>query len=128
MPAHRILSVGQCGYDHRNLTRHLAGRLNAEIIPADTFDEAFEELRAGRFDLLLVNRVTDADETVGLDLIRSLKADPSLASIPTMLVSDHSKAQAEAVSLGALPGFGKSAINHPKTLDQLEAVLSQAGQ
>ena len=71
-------------------------------------------------------RITDADASSGLDLIRTVKADPSLASIPTMLVSDLSQAQADAVSLGALPGFGKSAVRHPKTLAQLEAALGRA--
>ena len=125
MAAHRILSVGQCAFDHRSLSHDLAGRLNAELVPADTFDDALRALRAGGFDLVLVNRITDADDSRGLDLIRTLKADPSLASIPTMLVSDLSQAQADAVSLGALPGFGKSSVRQPKTLAQVEAALGR---
>jgi DNA-binding response OmpR family regulator len=128
MPVHRILSVGQCAFDHRNLASRLGARLDAEITPADTFDEALTELRAGAFDLLLVNRVTDADNSSGLELIRSVKADPSLASIPTMLVSDFPEAQAKAVALGAFPGFGKSAMAHQKTLSQIEAVLTRSDQ
>jgi DNA-binding response OmpR family regulator len=128
MPVHRILSVGQCAFDHRNLTSRLGARLDAEITSADTFDEALTELRAGDFDLLLVNRVTDADNSSGLELIRSVKADPSLASIPTMLVSDFPEAQAKAVALGAFPGFGKSAMAHQKTLSQIEAVLTRSDQ
>lgn len=125
MPAHRILSVGQCAFDRRNLTSRLGARLNAEITSADTFDEALTELRDGGFDLLLVNRVTDADDSSGLELIRSVKADPDLASIPTMLVSDFPEAQAKAVSLGALPGFGKSTLAQQATMSMIEAVLTR---
>lgn len=123
MAASRILSVGQCGFDHGNLSRALASRLNAQIIPVDTLDEALGKLRVGSYDLLLVNRITDLDGSPGLDLIRAVKADPNLAGIPTMLVSDLAKAQDEAVSLGALPGFGKSAMHDPKTLSRIEASL-----
>lgn len=123
MAAPRILSVGQCGYDHGNLARSLAGRLKVQITAADTFDDALSELRAGEYDLLLVNRVTDLDGSHGLELIRTVKADANLAGTPTMLVSDLARAQEEAVSLGALPGFGKSAMNDPKTLSRIETAL-----
>ncbi|WP_406695522.1 hypothetical protein V5E97_31360 [Singulisphaera sp. Ch08] len=128
MAVPRILSVGQCAYDHRNLTRALSGRLNAQLTAADTFDDALSELRTGGYDLLLVNRVTDVDESPGLELIRAVKADPDLANTPIMLVSDFAKAQEEAVSLGALPGFGKSAMNDPKTLSRIEASLDRTDQ
>lgn len=123
MAVPRILSVGQCGYDHGNLTRAFAGRLNAQITAADTFDDALSKLRTGDYNLLLVNRVTDLDGSHGLELIQAVKADPLLAGTPTMLVSDLANAQEEAVSLGALPGFGKSAMNDPKTLSRIKASL-----
>ena len=40
-----------------------------------------------------------------------------------MLVSDLPEAQNQAVALGALPGFGKSALSLPQTLDRLRAAL-----
>ncbi|SIO60278.1 two-component system, chemotaxis family, response regulator CheY [Singulisphaera sp. GP187] len=123
MAVPRILSVGQCGFDHGSLTRALAGRLNAQITAADTFEDALSELRAGGYDLLLVNRVTDLDGSLGLELIQTVKADPELAGTPTMLVSDLAKAQEEAVALGALPGFGKSGMNDPKTVSRIGASL-----
>src|SRR5437773_2761792 len=93
MPEHRILSVGQCAYDHGSLTRHLGQRLNAKVTPAGTPDEALAQLRAGRFELVLVNRVIDADDSSGLELIRTLRSDPTLSDVPVMLVSDIARAQ-----------------------------------
>ncbi len=104
----RILSVGQCSFDHRSLTRHLRETYGAEVAGADTVGQALATIRAGAFDLVLVNRVLDADGSSGLDFIRTIKADPELAPIPVMLVSNYEDAQADAQSLGALPGFGKT--------------------
>jgi two-component system chemotaxis response regulator CheY len=106
----RVLSVGQCGFDHGTITRHLAKSFGAEVHGADSFDQAVLALRSERFDLVLVNRISDRGGARGVDLIRRLKADPELASVPVMLVSDIESAQVEATNLGALPGFGKSAL------------------
>jgi CheY-like chemotaxis protein len=104
----RILSIGQCSFDHGSIVRHLGQIYGAEVAGADTKGQALVTLRAGEFDLVLVNRVLDADGTSGLDLIRAIKAEPDLAGLPVMLVSNHEDAQSEAQSVGALPGFGKA--------------------
>ena len=55
MPRTRILSVGQCGYDHGGLSRRLGHSLDAEVVPAATHAEALASLRdRGPFDLVLV--------------------------------------------------------------------------
>ncbi|MHC5542025.1 hypothetical protein ACYOEI_27715, partial [Singulisphaera rosea] len=104
----RILNVGQCGFDNSNLTRFFDQHFRARVSNVDTFDEAVASLRAGPFDLVLVNRISDADGSPGLELIGTLKADQALSEVPVMLVSNFANAQADAVALGALPGFGKS--------------------
>ncbi len=119
----RILDVGQCGMDHGSISRHLTKTYRAEVDRASTTAEALKVLRAGRFDLVLVNRVIDRDGSPGLDLIRVLKADPELADIPVMLVSNYPEAQREAQGLGALPGFGKADLRSP-TIPALQAVLA----
>lgn len=119
----RILSVGQCGYDHGNISRHLARRFRAEVDGADTVDDALARLRSADYDLVLVNRVLDADGSRGTELIRTLKSDPDLAALPVMLVSNYPQAQAVAVALGALPGFGKSELSDPRALERIQAAL-----
>jgi len=122
----RILDVGQCGYDHGSISRHLKKAYQAEVTAADTNGQALASLRAGEFDLVLVNRVLDGDGSRGVELIRAIKAEPDLAGLPVMLVSDYPEAQAEAVKLGALPGFGKSALRSGKPVPALEAAISRA--
>ena len=123
MNAPRVLSVGQCRPDHSRIGRFLRDTFGAEAEGVDTADEALEALKAGAFGLVLVNRLLDLDHSDGLDVIRAIKADPALASVPTMLVSNYPEAQAEAGRLGALPGFGKADLEHvPRARRALGAV------
>lgn len=124
MARSRVLSVGQCGMDHGGLSRHFRRAFDAEVVGAHTFGEALAALRPGGFDLVLVNRITDADGTRGVDLIATLKDDPALAAVPVMLVSNFAEAQEVAMALGALPGFGKSGIGGPEADDRIREALS----
>jgi CheY-like chemotaxis protein len=123
MSAKRVLSCGQCGFDHANLSRVLRQSFGAEVVAADTPEEAFEELRREPFALVLVNRVLDADGSSGLDLIRRIRADEKLREVPVMLVSNHDDAQAEALEAGAAPGFGKAQLGQPWMIERVRAVL-----
>ena len=119
----RILSVGQCGMDHGQIGRALGRPLDAEVIAADTHEDAGRQLAGGVFDLVLVNRVGDLDGAPGLEFIRALKADPATVGVPVMLVSNYPDAQAEAVSAGAAPGFGKSDLRTERALEPVRAAL-----
>ncbi|GAC1475492.1 MAG: response regulator [Isosphaeraceae bacterium] len=121
----KVLSVGQCGFDHGTIVRQLGKAFGAEVVGAGTFSEAVHVLRSAPFDLILVNRISDEDGSSGIDLIRTLKSDPSLKSLAVMLVSNYAEAQQEAESLGALPGFGKGEINTPETRERLQKVLAR---
>jgi two-component system chemotaxis response regulator CheY len=119
----RVLSVGQCGFDHGRIARHLGQTFGAQVRAASTFGEALAALRREPYDLLLVNRVNDDDGAPGVELIRSVKAEAGLAGVPVMLVSNYADAQQEAQALGALPGFGKGDLTSPATRERLAAVL-----
>jgi two-component system chemotaxis response regulator CheY len=126
MTARRVLSVGQCGFDHGNIARLLQGAFDAEVVPAGSAPEALRLLRQQPVQLVLINRVFDRDGASGLDFIRELKRDENLRPIPVMLVSNLPEAQAEAVAAGAVPGFGKSALDEPRVREQLAGYLEQA--
>jgi two-component system chemotaxis response regulator CheY len=124
MSGKRVLSVGQCLADNGSITRLLRTTFAAEVVPLDTSREALQRLRDERFDLVLVNRVFDANGEAGLDLIRTVKADEALRDVPVMLVSNYPEAQEEAVAAGAIPGFGKAALHRPDTADLLRRYLA----
>lgn len=116
----RILSVGQCGFDHGQISRLLQRHLGAEVVAADTYEEAIAAVASSPFDLVLVNRVGDSDGAPGLELIRALKTE---TAVPVLLVSNYESAQDQATGLGALPGFGKADLGTGKELAAVRAAL-----
>lgn len=46
--APRVLSVGQCGFDHRSIADYLAGRFGAEVERADTWDDTPVAMKSAR--------------------------------------------------------------------------------
>ncbi|MCH9033584.1 MAG: response regulator [Planctomycetes bacterium] len=124
----RVLDVGQCDFDHDNIRRMVSEAFGGEINRASTGDEAFRAVQEAHFDLVLVNRVFDADGASGLDLIRRLLSNESTRATPTMLVSDYADAQDAAVALGATRGFGKNALTSSETRELLAALLDRQDQ
>ena len=92
---------------------------------AATSEETFRAVRDGHYDLVLVNRILDADDTSGLDLIQRLQSHEQTRHTPVMLVSNYAETQDAAVALGARRGFGKDAITSPETRAQLASLLDQ---
>ncbi len=120
-----VLDVGQCDFDHDNISRMLSEEFGADVKRAVTSEEAFRAVRAGHFNLVLVNRVLDADGASGLDLIQRLLSNEDTRATPTMLVSNYADAQDAAVALGATRGFGKSTLTSRETRDQLASLLDR---
>ena len=124
----RVLDVGNCGYDHSQISRMLERHFGAVCAVADTAEETLEKLAAEKFDLVLINRKLDHDYSDGIEILKRIKQDPQLAQLPVMLVTNYPEHQEAAVALGALPGFGKQQLNLPVTRERLSAVLSPTGQ
>jgi CheY-like chemotaxis protein len=122
--AYQVLEVGNCSFDHTKLRRLIESNFDARISRAHLQTEAIELLRGGRFELVLVNRIIDRDDSEGLDLIAKIKADPHLRATPVMLISDFEHYQQQAVAAGAEPGFGKSALDAQETRQQLARFLN----
>jgi CheY-like chemotaxis protein len=118
-----VLDVGQCQMDHGALRRLIEGKFAAEVKQAHSAEQALAELRSGQFDLVLVNRKLDADYSDGLDIIKQIKADPDLAAVNVMLVTNYAEHQQQAIAAGAAPGFGKSDLAAPATLERLSPFL-----
>ena len=123
MPAKRVLSIGQCMADHGSIGRTLKAHFDVEVVSADSAAEAIGLMETQAFDLVLVNRVFNANGQSGTEFIRQLTQEPPGVTVPVMLVSNHDWAQEEAVKMGARHGFGKSALSQPQTLARLKEVL-----
>jgi CheY-like chemotaxis protein len=126
MSTKKVISLGQCAADTWSIERLLTTHFDVDVVSLNTAREMLEYLKQSPADLVLVNRIFDRDGGSGLDFITRLKTDKELSRIPVMLVSNYEDAQHQAVTRGALPGFGKAALSHPETLQRLGSVLYEA--
>jgi len=120
----RVLDIGNCSMDHGAISGMLQKQFGAEVVQCHGPDDSLAALRAGKFDLVLVNRKLDQDYSDGLEIIQALKADPQLSAVPVMLITNFPQYQEQAVAAGALPGFGKKELYSETTQERLCQVLS----
>ena len=119
----RVLDVGNCGPDHASITHMIESNFDAEVVQVHDGDEAVQTLASQSFDLVLVNRLMDRTGASGLDIIKKVKADADRRAVPVMMITNFEEHQGLAVAAGAEPGFGKQAMNLPKTIDLLRPYL-----
>jgi response regulator RpfG family c-di-GMP phosphodiesterase len=123
MNQRRVLDVGNCGPDHASIRRMLTTNFGAEVIQTHGLDDTLAELQKNSADLVLINRKLDQDYSDGIVILEHIKSKPEHAELPVMLITNYAEYQANAVALGALPGFGKLEINSPETRAKLASVL-----
>ncbi len=116
----RILSIGNCSYDHGNISAALQKNFAVEIHTADTAEEAAKALGEAHFDLILINRIFDTNGDSGIDLITKLKPT---TKAPMMLISNMPEYQQEAIAAGAVPGFGKTQVGKPAMIEAVREYL-----
>ena len=118
MPEKRVVLVGHCGPDASLLTRAVRDADPSAKVVVNS-DES--SLWAGPADLLLVNRVLDGwyKDGSGLRLI----AEAVARGVPAMIISNYADAQAAAVEVGAVQGFGKSEARSEKAARAIRAAL-----
>lgn len=119
----KVLDVGQCFADHHGIKDLIESNLDAQVYQADSHASTMESCQREQFDLILVNRVLDADGSPGMEVLTALKQDVDSQAIPVMLVSNYHDAQTSAIEAGAIPGFGKSSLKTAATLDLIKNAL-----
>lgn len=120
----RVLDVGNCDPDHASITQLLQSHFQVEVVRTHGLQDSLAALRGGAFDLVLVNRKLDRDYSDGIEIIKQLKADEQLATVPVMLITNYEDHQDQAVAIGAKRGFGKLQFNEPATLEKLNPFLA----
>ena len=83
-------------------------------------------LREKKIDLVTVNRKLDRDYTDGIEVVKAIKADPEVGSVPVMLVTNYEEHQETAMQEGCVRGFGKLEIGDDSTRQLLEPFLGKA--
>jgi DNA-binding response OmpR family regulator len=118
----RVLDVGNCDPDHGAIRAMLVNHFDVDVDRVMFVEEAQAQLARQSYDLVLVNRRIFADDSDGMALVRSMRAD-SADRTPAMVVSNFAEAQEAAVAAGAEPGFGKAALGRPETIERLARYL-----
>ena len=119
----RVLDVGNCGPDFAAITRLLTGKFDCVIDQAHGPEDALSKLRAGAYALVTINRKLDRDYTDGVEILKAIKADSGISTVPVMLITNFAEHQDAAVALGAERGFGKLEYEAPETLEKLALLL-----
>jgi two-component system, chemotaxis family, chemotaxis protein CheY len=119
----RVLDVGQCSPDHSSIRRYLTANFDCEVVQTNLLSDTMDALRAGHFDLVLINRKLDEDYSDGIEILRRIKANSETANVPVMLITNYAEHQDAAEAAGAVRGFGKLEFDQPETRDKIAAAL-----
>jgi CheY-like chemotaxis protein len=119
----KVLDVGNCAPDFGAISRFLTANFDCQVDQTDKLNDTQAKLRAGDYALVLINRKLDCDYTDGIEILKALKTDDELRSVPVMLVTNLAEHQDAAVAAGAERGFGKLEYEQAETLQRLTAVL-----
>jgi CheY-like chemotaxis protein len=122
-----VIDLGQCDPDHGSIKR-LVESLGFSVIRAHSANEAKRLVTERKVELVLVNRIFDADGGSGLDCIRELvemTRSPGFLNpkMVVMLVSNYPEYQDQAVKLGAAMGFGKAQLRDAATAGMLKSAV-----
>jgi CheY-like chemotaxis protein len=121
--AKQVLSVGNCDFDNGKLACLFEGAYQAKLLIAEDLTAATRLLSKQPISLVVVNRKLDHDGSDGLEVIRALKSSPEYGSVPVMLITNYPEYDAQAIGIGAEPGFGKASLHSEQTKDRLGKFL-----
>ena len=118
-----LLDCGNCGPDFNAIRQMVSSNFRASAVQSHGAQDTLEMLRTRKIDLVTVNRKLDRDYSDGLEVIKAIKADPQVGSVPVMLVTNYEEHQQAAIDAGSVRGFGKLGINESSTRDTLQPYL-----
>lgn len=121
----RILDVGQCGFDHSNISSFLTSHFEVTVDRAHAWSDTASLVKENDYDLILINRLLDRDGSEGMLILKELKASTDTADIPVMIISNYEDAQQTAIAAGALEGFGKSSLSSHETKEIIAQALGE---
>ena len=118
-----VLDVGNCAFDHAQIKSMIEREFDAVVLQAHGAEDALSTLRTEQVHLVLVNRISDRDQTDGIEIIKRIKSDPDLLATHAVLITNYPEYQEKAVEAGAHRGFGKADLNAPASYAVLETLL-----
>lgn len=121
---HKVLDVGNCGPDYNAIKRTLGSKYDVQLYQAHGPDDCLKLMREHEFALVMINRKLDQDYSDGIEILKQIKTDAALSSVPVMLITNYEEHQQASIAAGGIRGFGKLELDKPETHERLSAVLS----
>lgn len=118
-----LLDCGNCSPDFSSIRQMATANFGAQVVQSQGIEDTLQILRSQPIDLVTVNRKLDRDYSDGLEVVKAIKADPEIGSVPVMLVTNFEEHQLAAIEAGCVRGFGKLAIGDPATREAVEPYL-----
>ena len=120
-----LVDCGNCGPDFNAIRQMASSQFNATVLRTHGVGDTLKVLKERNVDLVMVNRKLDRDYSDGLEVVKQIKADPDVGSVPVMLVTNYEEHQLAAIDSGCERGFGKLAIGDAGTKELLEPFLGE---
>ena len=120
-----LLDCGNCGPDFNSIRQMVKSNFGASVVQTHGTEDTLAMLREKKIDLVTVNRKLDRDYTDGMEVIKAIKSDAELGSVPVMLVTNYDEHQETAIQAGCVRGFGKLSIGEDTTRELLAPFLGK---
>lgn len=118
-----VLSVGQCRPDSAAIAHFLTSHFSVRILTADLANQVLPLLENHPVNLVLINRILDADGSEGMEILEQIRVSSVQPNVPVMLVSNYAEWQKKAVENGAVHGFGKAELGRADLKSRLAQFL-----
>ncbi len=123
-----VLDCGNCGPDFNSIRQMIRSNFGASVIQSHGIEDTLQILKEKKIDLVMVNRKLDRDYTDGMEVVRAIKSDLEVSSVPVMLVTNYEEHQEAAMKAGCVVGFGKLAIDEEATRKLLLPYLGETSK
>jgi DNA-binding NtrC family response regulator len=119
MSTKRVLSIGQCDYDHGNIARKLRQHFGAEVVPAATAEEGLELISRRPPNIVFLDvRMPGRD---GVQALQDIRAQFPQVYVVMMTAYGTSQTSIDTIRAGAFDYLTK-----PLDLDVLRTVIAKA--
>ncbi len=100
-------------------------RAGYSVIVAQDGQEALEKIQAEKPDLILLDLIMP--KMTGFEVLKAVKSDPALQSIPVIILSNLSQAtdKDEAIKNGATDFLVKSDLSLQEIIDYIKPILEK---
>lgn len=101
----------------------VTSHFDVQVLQTHNAADTIAALQEHNVALVTINRKLNSDYSDGLEVLKAIKANESVRSVPVMLVTNYEEHQVAAIAAGGVQGFGKLSLQQPETIELLQQYL-----